>query len=174
MQKGYRLHKFEIQCVDLQKAAAELQDELKAKHYQVFKRMEAENWAISVRKGVWGHLGSPMLHGALIVIIIGSMVSGIFSKSSSYQVPVPGKIELTNEGYPFDLSVESFQIEYHPDGSPSQYQSDIKATVMGQAVKQQTIAVNSPLTYQGVKVYQSSYGWMVEGSIGLRKTVPSK
>lgn len=42
---------------------------------------------------------------------------------------------------------------------------------MGEIVKQKTIAVNNPLSRQGVKVYQSSYGWMVEGSINDSKEI---
>ncbi|MHB1043603.1 MAG: cytochrome c biogenesis protein ResB [Eubacteriales bacterium] len=171
MQKCHGRQKLELQGVQVRTAAQALKGKIKAGGYRVYERAEGEARILSASKGMGGHLGSPIFHLALVVVIAGGIVSGVYRKSAAYHVPVPGKIELTREGFPFDLAVQDFQIDYYPDGNPSQYRSQLTATTMGEIVKQKTIAVNNPLSWQGVKVYQFSYGWMVEGSINEGKEI---
>ncbi|AGL02332.1 cytochrome c biogenesis protein ResB [Desulfoscipio gibsoniae] len=155
----------EVRGGNVNAVAGELKRVFKCSNYRVFAKLDSNATALTACSGTFGCLGSPLLHLALVVIIAGSFLSGVYGKSTSCQVPVSGMAELTQEGYPFNLKVDDFQVNYYPDGSPSQYQSNLSAVVMGKTEVQKTISVNNPLSYKGVKVYQASYGWLIKGSL---------
>ena len=63
---------------------------------------------------------------------------------------------------PFDLKLDKFYIEFHHDGSPAQYYADLQVLEGDKTTLEKTIKVNYPLVYNGVKFYQSSYGYLTE------------
>ena len=110
-------------------------------------------------------LGSPVLHAGLLVLAGGIFLGAVYEKSFSCQVPEGEAADLTPAGFPFDLQVDRFTVEYYPDFQPKQYRTELTVVENGRKVYGKTIAVNDPLRYRGVKVYQSSYGWMLEGIV---------
>lgn len=67
------------------------------------------------------------------------------------------------EGYyvqelPFAIRLKKFHIEYYPTGQPKSFVSDVELIdkASGKA-EPHTIAVNHPLTYKGVTIYQASF-----------------
>jgi len=59
---------------------------------------------------------------------------------------------------PFLLKLERFYIDYYSTGMPSSFKSDVEVTdLQSNESFKQTIAVNEPLRYKGVTVYQSSF-----------------
>jgi len=59
---------------------------------------------------------------------------------------------------PFHLKLHRFLVDYYSTGMPSSFKSEVEVTdpVTGE-VFQRTIAVNEPLRYKGITVYQSSF-----------------
>lgn len=61
---------------------------------------------------------------------------------------------------PFKIALKKFHIEHYSTGQPKSFASDIviidKKT--GQPVLAHTITVNHPLTYDGIAIYQASFG----------------
>lgn len=110
-------------------------------------------------------LGSPVLHAGLLVLAVGIFLGAVYGKSLSCRVPEGEAADLTPAGFPFDLRVDRFAVEYYPDFQPKQYRTELTVVENGQEVYGKTIAVNDPLHYRGVKVYQASYGWVLEGTI---------
>lgn len=60
---------------------------------------------------------------------------------------------------PFDIQLKKFRVEHYPTGQPKSFESDITLTdkATGESVSR-TISVNHPLIYQGVAIYQASFG----------------
>jgi len=165
MKQCQRYRELAVQGVGTDQVAGELKEMLKSNRYQVLVRPQGESRVIAARRDTLGHFGSPLLHLALVVIIAGSILGGLYGKSVNYQAMVPGELHLTRDGFPFDLKIRDFRIDYYPDGKPSQYRSNLSAVAGGNILTEKNIAVNDPLDYQGVKIYQSSYGWMITGNI---------
>lgn len=70
----------------------------------------------------------------------------------------------TGDGYmvqelPFDLRLDRFHIEHYPTGQPKLFASDVTVTdkATGKSM-QTTIKVNHPLVFDGVSIYQASFG----------------
>ena len=70
----------------------------------------------------------------------------------------------TGEGYmvqglPFDLRLDRFHIEHYPTGQPKLFASDVTITDKASGKSQKTtIKVNHPLVFDGVSIYQASFG----------------
>jgi len=125
--------------------------------------------------GNWRKYGSTLLHLGLMIIIIGSLVSSFLGRSDYFQAPVQSVLAMTDKGYPFDLRVDNFEIDYYePKGEsqeqqhgqnkqPKQYRTELTVMENNKPVNTREIKVNQPLSFRGTKIYQSSYGWLVEG-----------
>ncbi|MEG6616022.1 cytochrome c biogenesis protein ResB [Peptococcaceae bacterium 1198_IL3148] len=121
--------------------------------------------------GHWSQYGSPILHLGLVVIIIGSLVSGFLGLSDYFEVPIGSTVTLTEKGYSFDIKVEDFTIDYYSTDeqqgqqSPKQYRTTLTLIENNQPFNTEEIKVNHPLQHGGTKIYQSSYGWLMEGTV---------
>jgi cytochrome c biogenesis protein len=106
-----------------------------------------------------------MLHSGIVLIIIGAGFNSWFGHSVKLSI-LQGDTVSVNKiipaRTPFDLKLLEFKITFNEDGSPAQYYSALQVSAPGQNDYQQTISVNHPLTYGGVKFYQNSFGYLLE------------
>jgi cytochrome c biogenesis protein len=77
----------------------------------------------------------------------------------NYDVFVPGRFFSAGDLPPFRLGLEDFSNRFHPNGVPAEYSSRVVAVGAGGDVQRQRVAVNRPLTVDGVRVFQSDYGY---------------
>jgi len=60
---------------------------------------------------------------------------------------------------PFLITLKKFRIEHYPSGQPKSFESDLLITdPQTKTSFERTIAVNHPLIYKGVAIYQASFG----------------
>lgn len=110
--------------------------------------------------------GSVLLHVGLLVFFVFCGLSLWRGQSLTVEVPEGETVALTSQGMPFDLRLETFVIDYYPQSrSVRQYRSEVSLMREGLQLRRGSLEVNSPLIYEGVKIYQMSYGWKLEGSI---------
>jgi len=78
------------------------------------------------------------------------------NQSSSAIVPVDDGVLV--QPLPFSLKLKQFLVEYYATGMPSSFKSEVEVTdpATGETFAH-TIAVNEPLRYKGITVYQSSF-----------------
>lgn len=107
-------------------------------------------------------LGSPFIHTGLLLVLLGAFIGEFYSFEHYCEIAVPGHQAITIGKQRYELQAEGFKIEYHTDGSPSQYYTDLKLIKGGKNLFGKTISVNNPLSYQGIKVYQFNYGWLLD------------
>ncbi|NLO22526.1 MAG: cytochrome c biogenesis protein ResB [Syntrophomonadaceae bacterium] len=111
----------------------------------------------------WGLL---ILHSGLILILIGGMINNWTGQSGTIKL-AEGEGALIAEdktGTQVNLQLEAFEIELYENNMPSQYLSRVSIFKGEELEQHSTISVNNPLRYEGIKVYQQSYGSMVEVS----------
>ncbi len=111
---------------------------------------------------------SPFIaHFSVIIIIIGVMLNFRYGFRSYTNIKVGEK---TNVSYllknqkpiklPFIIRLDKYETKYYPDGIPKSYISKIsiikKRTHTNVLTK--NVMVNHPLTYDGITIYQASYG----------------
>ncbi len=112
----------------------------------------------------WGLL---ILHSGLIFILIGGMINGWAGHSGTVKLAEGERALITRdkEGEKVTLFLEAFEIELYENNMPSQYLSRVSLYKGDRLEQQATISVNHPLQYEGIKIYQQSYGSMVDVTI---------
>jgi cytochrome c biogenesis protein len=109
-------------------------------------------------------LGFPFLHAAIILVLLGGLIGLLVgfkgmvrikegSSTSRFTVMPTGQIR----ELPFEIAVEKFTLERYPSGEPREYRSDVRLIKNGNEAMKGSIRVNSPLTFEGISLYQSDY-----------------
>ncbi|MCL4542345.1 MAG: cytochrome c biogenesis protein ResB [Deltaproteobacteria bacterium] len=108
---------------------------------------------------------SYIAHLSVIIIIIGVLLTVKYGFRSYTNIKVGEK---TNVSYliennkpiklPFTIRLDKYETKYYPDGIPKSYISKISIIKRHTRVLTKDIKVNHPLTYNGITIYQSSYG----------------
>ncbi len=105
-------------------------------------------------------------HLSIVIIVIGILLNARYGFRSYTNIKVN---ERTNISYllknnkpiklPFVIRLDKYETEYYPDGITKAYVSTI-SIINGEHINVLTkdIKVNHPLTYDGITVYQASYG----------------
>jgi cytochrome c biogenesis protein len=133
-------------------------------------------------KGLLGRVAPIFVHFSLILVLFGSLTSLFRGFLLQEMVPVGEVFHLQNTVKAGLLSkipqniigrINSFQIEYYPNKSIKQFYSNISLLNHDNKIlATQTIAVNKPLSFEGLTFYQTD--WQVNGirlKIGNSKIV---
>lgn len=139
-------------------------------------RVSAANGnALAAEKGLAREVGSLSFHAAFFLLLLGvvygkgfgftgqvTVVEGeAFTEApANYDVP-PSEGRFFSEGMHrgFQVRVRDFDARYRKSGLPRDFVSRVDLLDEGRVVRRAEIRVNHPLEYEGVKVFQSGYGW---------------
>ena len=104
-------------------------------------------------------------HLSIIIIIIGVFLNVKYGFRSYTNIKVGEK---TNVSYltknqkpvklPFTIRLDDYQTKYYKDGIPKSYISKVSIIKNHVRVAGKNIEVNHPFTYDGITIYQASYG----------------
>jgi cytochrome c biogenesis protein len=108
----------------------------------------------------FARFGTLVAHAALVMILAAAVLSGPlgYFEEPAFAVPIGSTRDI---GHTTNLSlrVDEFVDEYYPeDGRPKDYRSEVVLFDAGREVARQTVRVNEPLVYNGVRFHQSAYG----------------
>ncbi len=114
---------------------------------------------------IWA-AGSVLLHVGLLVFLISTGASLWWGQTLLIEAPEGKIISLTTQGFPFDVRLERFAIDYYPETrAVRQYRSDVSLFQNGKEISRGSLEVNEPLKFERTKIFQMSYGWLLEGSV---------
>lgn len=109
-------------------------------------------------------LGFPLIHIAIIVILIGGLIGLLYGFKGNIQLregEVGNRFVLYPSGtiatLPFDIAVDSFTLRRYASGQPKEYRSDVVILKDGKEQLKGPIRVNQPMTFQGISLYQANY-----------------
>lgn len=109
-------------------------------------------------------LGFPLIHIAIIVILVGGLIGVFFGFRGHVQIKAGDKASnfgLISTGeireLPFTIHVDSFTLNKYPTGEPKEFRSDVRLTAPDGRDLKGSILVNHPLTFHGISLYQSDY-----------------
>jgi cytochrome c biogenesis protein len=106
----------------------------------------------------WGPFGTVIAHLSFVIILLGFFLSATTGfKNPQVIVPVGSTVQV-GHGTGLSIKAMSFNDAYYPDGSPSDYASDLILYKNGVQVERQTVRVNHPMKRDGVSFYQSYFG----------------
>ena len=129
-----------------------------------------------IRRQLWKHLPTLLLHGSFLVILAGAMLTFVSSRKGYVHLTVGNKVGSFVEqesgrriDLPFTLLLDSFRVEHYPGTeAPADYVSHIRILRSGQdtdsASCSRTVSMHRILSEQGFRFYQSSFDEDKRGS----------
>jgi cytochrome c biogenesis protein len=135
------------------------------RHFRVLEDPNGPGLGIYADRYRFAPFGTVVAHVAFVIILIGVLItSNLGFEEPAFTVSVGSTAEVGHETG-LALEVTAFRDEYHPDGTPRDYASDVILFEDGEEVAAQTIRVNQPLTWGGVTFNQAFFGIAAEVSI---------
>ncbi len=134
--------------------------------FREFMQQEGESLLLA-RKGRLGRLGFFFVHGGIVLICVGGLITSQLGFRGTMNIPEndSDNIIYVQEGkefrrlqLPFQVRNEEFNIDFYQNGMPSEYSSRLSLLQDGQVIANKRITVNDPLRYKGISFYQSSFG----------------
>jgi cytochrome c biogenesis protein len=154
-------------------AAARL---LRARRFRVdVRREDGGAVSVSAEKGYLRETGNLLFHVALLALLVGIGMGGLFGYKgtvlvqegdgfantvTSYDTLRPGRLFSPAALAPFTFELVRFHATYQPNGSPRTFVADVRyAARPGQPMRPATVRVNAPLQVHGAKVYLLGHGY---------------
>jgi len=131
--------------------------ELHSRHYKVREQTLKDTTCVLARKKTLGWFGSDIVHLGLLIILAGGLLSG--AAGFRDYLPLREGQTLPAPRSDFGIRLDKFETELYPQGSVRAWKSTLSVVENGRDVLTKVVAVNHPLAYKGLNVYQSSYGW---------------
>ena len=129
-----------------------------------------------IRRQLWKHFPTLLLHGSFLMILAGAMLTFVGSRKGYVHLTVGNKVGSFVEqesgrriDLPFTLLLDSFRVEHYPGTeAPADYVSHIRILRSGQdtdsASCSRSVSMNRILSEQGFRFYQSSFDEDKRGS----------
>jgi cytochrome c biogenesis protein len=135
----------------------------------VFKRYRTTQNSEGSRvleRGSLGRYAVYMVHLSIIIILVGGLIGVLFgyrgpltlAKGETKDSVVARGGKSGSKPLGFAIKLDDFKVSFYPSGEPKDYVSNVEVLENGKSVLQKSIRVNDPLNYNGVNIYQSSYG----------------
>lgn len=149
-----------------------------AGHYSVHRTDAAENgFLIFVEKGRWTRMGVYAVHTSVLLMVVGGLIGSIFGFDGYVNIPEgesTEKITLTNQNVEKDLGFlircNNFNVTLYDSGMPKEYRSNLTILKGDRELITKDIRVNDPLKFEGVSIFQSSYGKLPGKSFTVKFT----
>jgi len=133
-------------------------------------------------KGAFSHFGVYFVHLSVIVIIIGAVMGSLMGFDGYVNIPEGAAVDeimLKNgkgiQPLGFSIRCDSFKAEFYNTGAPREFRSEITLLKDGAPVLQGPLTVNNPLYFEGVRIFQASYGEEAgEAVLGIRNPSGSR
>ncbi len=119
------------------------------------------------QKGAYSRLGIYATHFSIIMIFVGGLLGSVYGfkaymqiteGETSDQIMMRGD-ESRMATLPFKVRCDDFQVDYYPGGQrPKDFFSTLTVIDQGKELPAVRIEVNTPLQYDGIWFYQSSFG----------------
>ncbi|MBI4202922.1 MAG: cytochrome c biogenesis protein ResB [Chloroflexi bacterium] len=160
-------------------AAETLRRVLKKSRYRVVVSEEAGQYYLFCDRNRLAPLGTYLSHLGLILLVLAYISGQVMGWRHSEFIITEGETQEVGFGTGLSMTLEQFADEWWLSGPPKDYRSDVVIYDNGLEVKQGTIRVNHPLSYQGIRFFQSFYGTSAmmevqdrDGTVLLQAGVP--
>ncbi len=135
-------------------------------------------FVIFAEKGRWTKLGVYIVHSSVLFLVLGAMIGSIFGVDGYINIPEGNQvqaIQLNNsendKSLPFAIRCDDFNVSFYDSGTPKEFRSTLSIIQNEESVLTKDIIVNRPLRYNGINIFQSSYGTLSPNKVELDFTI---
>jgi len=147
---------------------------LARKYRRTEKKETSQGTFLHAERGRFSLFGVYIIHLSILIIIAGAVVGSIFGFNSFVKVAEGESVDtihLKGNGgekkLNFSIRCDRFSVNYYEDGLPREYRSDLTFLKNDSIVYHGSLLVNHPITFEGIRFYQASYGTTSGGKITL-------
>jgi cytochrome c biogenesis protein len=133
-----------------------------------------QGYAITAEKGRWTRLGVYAVHSSIVVLLVGALIGSLRGYEGFVNIPegeTATTIQLRNTGLvlklPFAIRCEDFDVQFYKTGAPKEFRSKLVLLENGRPVLRKDLIVNDPIRYQGINIFQASYGKLNDAGAGI-------
>ena len=115
--------------------------------------------------GRWSRLMVYVVHVSVLIVIAGALAGSILGFKGTMNLiegETSDEVVLAESQsvhkLPFDVRCDRFEVSFYDTGAPKEFKSELSVIENGREVSTQSIVVNDPMTYDGITIYQASYG----------------
>jgi cytochrome c biogenesis protein len=109
-------------------------------------------------KYAFSRLGTMISHLSLILLVVGFLLGSFLGFQDDAFILAEGTMREVGHDTGLILGLVAFKADYWPDGTPREYRSDVVVYENGKQIETATVRVNHPLSYNGIRFYQSFFG----------------
>jgi cytochrome c biogenesis protein len=153
------------------KVKSEITSSIKSAHFRYNEVQEDRGYQFFAQKGNYSRLGVYLTHFSILIILIGAIIGIRFGFNGSLNL---AEGDASNVAYSnsdkeiplgFYVRCDYFDVEFYGNTDmPKEYRSWLTIIKDRRVVlSNKSIAVNDPLTYEGITLYQASYGLIPDG-----------
>jgi len=141
--------------------SADLAGLMKGTH-RTLRYQEGETLVIVAEKGILRRFAPFMVHGSILVILLGAGM-GFLGYKGSLEVPVgqaSNVVTLSNGEImhlPFQVRCDDFKMELYDNGMPKEYRSELSFLQGDSVARHASVLVNHPVSFSRVLFSQSGY-----------------
>ena len=114
----------------------------------------------------WNRLGVYVVHFSVILLLVGGIIGSLYGFDGFVNVAEGETVDTirlrgTDQmlRLPFQIRCDDFDVSFYETGEPKEFRSKLTLlTPAGEELLSKDIIVNDPLRYQGISLYQASYG----------------
>lgn len=145
-------------------AVARVEVILKEKFKTIQKDETDGKISFFTQKGRYSHLGVYVVHLSVLLLIAGAVIGSLWGFEAFVFIDEGQSVqEVTLKGKPvskmldFAVRCDKFTVAFYNNGAPKTYRSDLSFIRNDRIIRQGSVLVNHPLTFDGIRFYQSSY-----------------
>ncbi len=146
--------------------AASIEEQLRIRFQRVTTIAgDAGEQMICAERGRLSRLGVYTVHLSVVLLIIGGLIGALLGFEGYVNIPEGETIDavtLRSGGdlrrLPFAIRCDDFDLSFYPTGAPKEYRSRISLLREGRVILERDIIVNDPVRFEGINIFQSSYG----------------
>ncbi len=138
-----------------------LEKVLRSKGWRVESDPQAPERRLYADRHAWSGVGTVLAHISFIMILAAFVASSRFGIDEPLTVPVGGSVEI-GHGTGLTVFAHSFTDTYAQDGTALDYVADLSVLRGEQEVARQEVRVNEPLSIEGYRLHQTTFGNAVD------------
>ncbi len=160
---------------DVGTTTGRLEGLLSRKYGKISKNKEKEDALIIFgERGRYSRFAVYVVHLSLQLLILGALMGAYWGWEGYVNIgegDTADAIDLKGgkgtKALPFTIRCDKFMVAFYENGAPKTYRSDLTFLKDGKTILQGPLLVNHPVSLEGIRVYQASYGSSPDGRASL-------
>jgi cytochrome c biogenesis protein len=151
-----------------------VQNLLQKRYKRVRKKDTASGTVFFGEKGTYSHFGVYVIHLSILMIIAGAIIGSLLGFNAFVNIAEGESTSTVHLGrqkgikkLDFTVRCDKFSIAYYDNGMPKEYRSNLSFLKNNNVILQGPLLVNHPITFNGIRFYQASYGSIPGGQANI-------